>query len=342
MCIICMFCAGAEGDTTSYELEALGMTIDFPNTMSVKTQDLAEGIHLEATTQDSQLTISVTMEITPKSEEIYSFTQLTEEDLQDYREKMLTEEEYIEGNITRRGEGKDTIPYLDFYCKSTTQMNVTVYRRQSVTLINGMLITIESQSFGDDINSDELLLIENALQSIHFSNIRSTAPKKTNIGLIITLIVVGLLLLAIAFVTLSYFMGKSSVKRKHEASRERRHKAHKNHYDVLRNADETNRRLDKIGGYKSSKDYFDSTFGADEADNTSASSAPAERRPRSTSSGSKSSSTSTAFTHMGYFFKNVKKEVAKNKKKSKKSAHRYANNTKGRRQSRDYDVFRDR
>lgn len=340
-CILTIFtCAfSASAEEVSYKLKELNMSIKIPDTMSVKTRenssDLAEGIYLEATSADGALTISVSMIQNEKTQEIYSFVDLPTDTLMEYKEQLLKNDEYID--CTNGVYGK--VPFLDFSMKFKTDTGVDVYGMQSVTLINGMNISVNSQSVGDSFTSDELELINSCLESIRFSSIKSP-PKDVNIFGIIVWIVVGLIVLVAGFAVLSYFMGRRSAKRKSDAKRERRRKAD---YDVLKNAEEAKRleaQRAPVGGYKSSSDYFDNDF--EEATPASVppsalTTEPTAKDKAMVTAEKAVKTTGTAFTHVGYFFKNLKREISHSKKS--RSSRKKA---KTDRKPRDYDVFRDR
>lgn len=329
----CTFTAFAED--IKYELKDLKMSIKIPDTMAVKTRDnsdtLADTIYLEAASADSSLTISVAMIKNEKTQEIYSFENMPSTTLQDYKEQILENDGYIECKAGEYGG----VPFLDFSQKYTTEAGVEIYGKQSVTLVNGMSISITSQSAGDSFTSDELNLIKGCLDSIKFTYVR-TEQAGSNIWKVIIWIAVILLLLAVAFFVFSYYMGKRSADKKRELIRERQRKAD---YDVLSNAESSANKSSSgvVGGYKTSSDYFDKGF--DSAGNErKAPAKPAEPAvPTATEKAVRS--TKKAFTHVGYFLSNVKREMAKSKKsKSKKSKPSAKKRTK----SRDYDVFSDK
>ncbi len=338
MTLTCVFTASAEN--IKYDLKDLKMTISVPDSMAVKTRenssDLADTIYLEATNADTSLTISIAMIKNEKTQEIYSFENMPYSTLEDYKEQILDNDGYIECKDGTYGG----VPFLDFSQKYTTEAGVEIYGKQSVTLVNGMSISITSQSAGDSFTSDELNLIKGCLDSIKFNYVR-TEEAGSNLWKVILWIVIVLVVLAIAFFVFSYYMGKRSAEKKRAALKERRRKAD---YDVLSNAENAKKAQEssgKVSGYKTSADYFDKGF--NRAENTQRTPAqPAE--PTAPSATQKAvRSTKKAFTHVGYFFSNMKREINKSKKaKSKKAGSKSKPYAKKRTKSRDYDVFSDK
>lgn len=337
MVLFSSFAVSAEN--IKYNLKDLKMSISVPDSMACKTREnsdtLADSIYLEATSADGSLTISVAMIKNEKTQEIYSFQNMPYSTMEEYKEQMLENEGYIE---CKKGTYGD-VPFLDFSQKYVTEAGVEIYGKQSVTLVNGMSISITSQSAGDSFTSSELNLIKGCLESIRFDYIKTTDEGIGFWG--VFLWIVGILLvLLIAFLVFSYYMGKRSAEKKREALRERKRKAD---YDVLSAADAPKKKQTaegKVGGYKSSSDYFETGFEATEGTKKAepqpsvpAAPTPAQKAVRSTKK---------AFTHMGYFFSNMKKEMQNNKKsKSNKTTKKTKTSAKKRTKSRDYDVFSD-
>lgn len=339
MTLGCIITASAEN--IKYDLKDLKMTISVPDSMAVKTRDnstdLADTIYLEATSADSSLTISVAMIENEKTQEIFSFQNMPASTFEDYKEQILQNDGYIECKEGTYGG----VPFLDFSQKYTTEAGVEIYGKQSVTLVNGMSISITSQSAGDSFTSSELNLIKGCLESIEFDYIK-TEDTSTSFWTVFLWIIAILVVLAVAFLIFSYYMGKRSADKKREALREKHRKAD---YDVLSNAESEKKAQNvsgKVGGYKSSSDYFDSGF--DSAQRVEGSTAPAVQSSAPTSAEKAVRSTKKAFTRVGYFFSNMKREISKSKKSQSKS--KSGKNTKAsskkRARSRDYDVFSDK
>lgn len=340
MTLGCVITACAEN--IDYDLKELKMTISVPDSMAVRTKEnsdsLADTIYLEATSADASLTISVSMIQNEKTQEVFSFQNMSNSAFADYKEQMLQNDGYIE---CKEGE-YGGVTFLDFSQKYTTDAGVEIYGKHSVTLVNGMSISVASQSAGDSFTSDELNLIKGCLESIRFDYVK-TEETATSFWTVFIWIMAILLVLGIGFLVFSYYMGKRSADKKREALRERSRKAD---YDVLSNAENTAKKeasQGKVSGYKTSADYFDEGF--DRADTVRRKPAEAsEAAPAAPTATEKAvRSTRKAFTHMGYFFSNMKREIDKSKKaKSKKSGKKSKASAKKRAKSRDYDVFSDK
>ncbi|MBQ4569915.1 MAG: hypothetical protein IJA62_07705 [Ruminococcus sp.] len=332
--ILCLFTAfscafSVSAESIKYKIEDLKMSIDLPDTMTVKTkentQDMKEGIYLEAVEPESSLIISVSMIQDAETIKVDTFVDKPYSVLEDYKEQMEN---------LGFSEGKDGnyggVPFLDFSQKTTSESGLDIYTRHSTTLINGMSISIVSQSPGDNFTSDELSTIKACLDSIRFDT-QSTPSAGSVIGKVVLWIVVILLILGILLLLLSYYMGKRNAQRKRDLAQERKKNAD---YDVLKKADiRSKQEASGLGGYKSSSDFFESGFDA-EGKATATTSAPTTHSPSKTELAVKE--TKTAVTHMGYFFSNLKKEF-KNNRSNKKS--------KGKKQGRkavDYDIFNEK
>lgn len=323
-----LFTFSAAAESIKYDLSDLGMKISIPEDMTVKTRensaDLKEGIYLEAINTQSSLIISVSMVQDAETQKVYSFIDQPYSVLEEYKEHM---------EDLGFSEGKDGnyggVPFLDFSQKSTSETGLDIYTRHSITLINGMCISIVSQSPGDNFTSDELGIIKTCLDSIRFEGVGNSA-KGVNFWGVVLWIFIIIIILAVLLLLLSYYMGKKNNEKKRALAQERQKKAD---YDVLRRADLKNKQKSGIQGYKSSSDYFESGFDTDTAPSESA---PVPSSPTKAEKAVKE--TKTAVTHMGYFFKNLKRELGSNKKssKSKKSSQ------KGKRKAVDYDIFNEK
>lgn len=345
LCILLtVFCAvTVSADSVSYRIKELNMSIKIPDTLTVytreNTENMAESIYLEATNADSSLTITVSMIENEKTKEIYSFENLSSSALEDYKDQMLEIDGYLSCNTGSYG----SVPFLDFDQKFTTDNGGVIYGKQSVTLVSGMTISISSQSPGDSFTSDELGLIKGCLESIKFHSLNTSAPSKVSFWSVFLWILGVVLILGIAFLVLSFYMGRRSTQKKQEARREKRKKES---YDVLKQADQSRRRRSgdgNVSGYKTSSDYFDSDFDGETSRSHTADPAVSASDSRATQTAEKAvRSTHKAFTHMGYFFKNLKREINQSQKNKKKNPKKSKKTQNRRRQSRDYDVFSDR
>lgn len=335
--VFCTFTAFAED--IKYNLKDLKMTISIPDSFSVKTRenssDLAENIYLEATSADKEITISVAMIKNEKTQEIYSFENMSYSAFEEYKDNILSNDEYIE---CKKATYSD-VTFLDFSQKYTTEAKVDIYGKQSVTLVNGMSIFITSQSAGNNFTSDELTLIKGCLESIRFTQVKTT-ENTTSFWKVFLWIVLVLLVLAVAFFVFSYYMGKKSAEKKREALKEQRRKAD---FDVLSNAENAKKSntSENLGGYKSSAEYFETGFDAQQS--AQKKSAEPSQSPSHGATKKAVRSTKKAFTHAGYFLQNLKREINKSKHKKKpKTGKKSKVSAQKHRKPRDYDVFSDK
>lgn len=349
MTVICCFTAFAEGH--EYHLKDLGLSINFPDNMSVATRydentALNGDTYLEAKSSDNSLGITVSMLQNEKTQEIYSFSELSYSAMEEYKAEMLKNEQNLDCTDGNYGGVK----FLDFSQKYKTSQGEDVYGMQSVALVNGKYIFITSQSTGDSFTSSELKLIKGCLESIRFDHISSSDDGQKAVATVIWIIVI-LVILALCFVAFSFYMGRKS---KNDKNRRRIEEKKRSDYDVLRNADELDRRANRNGGirgYKTSGDYFENGY------DTAGKASSVREQASAKSKGSDKGSPNTfilglkaigrviaeAFVHVGYFFKNLSREIkhskskknTKQKKSSKRSDKRY-------KKSKDYDVFSDR
>lgn len=339
LCFVTAFtCAlTANAESISYELGELGMTISLPDSMTVKTaensQELEDGIYLEAVNSDSSLIISVSMMRNAETERVYTFVDQPNSVLNEFKESMEAEG-FSEGKYGTYGG----VPFLDFSQKSTSEAGVDVYTRHSITLINGMSISVVSQSPSDNFTSEELNILKACLDSIEFESAVDEAEKSGGFLTVFLWIVIILVVLVLGFLALSYYMGKRNAEKKRAIAQEKQRKAD---YDVLSRADMKAKKqaTSQVGGYKTSSDYFDSDFDT-QASPQKAVSSLTDAQSQSLSGAEKAvKETKSAFTHMGYFFRNLKKEFSsgKGKKNGKKRA-----SAKSKPKAKDYDIFSDR
>ncbi|MBQ2688401.1 MAG: hypothetical protein IJF52_07265 [Clostridia bacterium] len=321
LAIICLltacFSVNALGKT--YYIEELMMSIDIPEYMAVSTRatnpNMTEGIYLEASSSAPDLDIRVLMQKDEKTEEFFNLSLLSSSALDEYKNAILSNPEYSDCTEGEYGG----VLFLDFTTYDTVG-DITVYGRQSVTILNGMSIVIMSTSEGDALSSEEISLIREVVSSVKFDKILSNAPKVSFWQIFIPIIIV-LAVLVLGFFVLSYFMSKKS---KEEKRRRQKELERKRNYDVLSRAESNNHKPQSLGGYKTSDAFFEDAF-----DNVSKS----EKPQNSVVKESKKAVKST-----GYFFKNLKRELNKSKKNKKNAKKRVKPQD---RKPRDYDVFSD-
>lgn len=323
LCIVtalaCSLTASAQA--VEYYLEELGMTISISDSMSVRVKgpdsDLPREKYLEATSADKNLTLTITMVTNENIKKI--------DLLSDQPSDVISE---IKSNFVADGlsEGKDET-YGDALFLNFTQEEkrpgVSISARYSVTYINGMSITIVSQSKNGTFSNEDLTLIKDSLESIRFDSIEEAKQENTAKTVKTWIIVIVCILLtagaAIIIITL--------LKKKKAQNTFDPHKNRKSDYDVFKSPTPS-ANPKQIGGYKTSTDYFDNHF-----DN-----APRQKKPSAPQTNLQPAKKTGAATRLGYFAKNLKREFAKpkaNPNKAKKSKTK----TKSKPKAVDYDIF---
>lgn len=337
LAIFCIFAASlnvcAQGKT--YYIEELMMSIDIPEYMGVSTRatnpNMTEGIYLEASSSAPDLDIRVLMQKDDKTEEFFNLSLLSSSALGEYKNAILSNPEYSDCTEGTYGG----VLFLDFTTYDTVG-DITVYGRQSVTVVNGMSIVIMSTSEGDALSSEEISLIREVVSSVKFDKILSNAPK-VSFWKVLVIILVVLLVLALGFFAFSYFMSKKSREEKKRRKKELERKAD---YDVLSRAESKNRRPqnnDGLGGYKTSDAFFEDAFSSD--DTKPASTENGHRTQTQSPANGVVKSGKQAVKSTGYFFKNLKRELSKNKKNNKKAKKSQKNKS---RKPQDFDIFSDK
>lgn len=340
MCILPV-CAKSK----NYNINELKMSIAFPEEMSVVTRKtegvvLADGVYLRAKTHDNALTMMIIMDENEKTKEIYSFNQMTSEDLSNFKDELSSQ-----GYTNPRKGTYGKVDFLD-YTRVLTEGDKDIYTRQSITLINGMRIFIVSLSEGDDFTTEELNLIKGCLESIKFKSIKTEDKKANPLGVIFVILLI-IVLIAGIFLAVAYLIGRSLTNRK---KLDRTVRRRRENYDVLKSAEVKSRTSNpegKVTGYKTSGDYFEEGFATSES---------SALKPVSTlSPASKSDAAANAlvsvlktislglkilFTRISYFIQNLSRAIKKSAKSAKKNKKRSRRISKA--ASKEYDVFRDR
>ncbi|MBR1730833.1 MAG: hypothetical protein IJ725_00145, partial [Ruminococcus sp.] len=161
--MVCSFGMTAFAENTAYELNALNMSIPVPDDMIVLTRDstendpffttfklnydttmskLTEGnIYLEAVTEDSALTLTVTMTKTQDSTEIGSYNSLSDEELTNIMKKLRENKTYKDASPVEYNDVKYIC--LNMSYKSGKK---TVQAQQYNTVMNGENINITLQA----------------------------------------------------------------------------------------------------------------------------------------------------------------------------------------------------
>lgn len=335
LCLItACFSVSALGKT--YYIEELKMSIDIPDYMGVSTRstnpDMTEGIYLEASSSAPDLDIRVLMQQDEKTEEFFNLSLLSSSALKEYKNAILSNPEYSDCTEGEYGG----VLFLDFTTYDTVG-DITVYGRQSVTVVNGMSIVIMSTSEGDALSSEEIALIREVVSSVKFDKILSNAPK-VSFWKVLVIILIVLLVLALGFLAFSYFMSKKSREEKKRRKKELERKAD---YDVLSRAESKSHKpknADGLGGYKTSNAFFEDAFGSDGAKPASTEERTSSAQPQNTAQ-SMVKEGKSAVKSTGYFFTNLKRELKKNKKNNSKAKKSQKNKS---RKPQDFDVFSDK
>ena len=161
--IVCSFAFTAFADSTAYEIDTLNMSIPIPDDMLVLTRDSTENdaffkkfklnynttmskltesnIYLEAVTEDSALTLTVTMTRTEDSAEIGSYNSLDDEELTNIMKKLRENKTYKDASpVEYKG--------VKYICLNMSFKNgkKTVQAQQYNTVMNGENINITMQA----------------------------------------------------------------------------------------------------------------------------------------------------------------------------------------------------
>lgn len=318
--LLCSFSAFAE--SKEYYLKDLGMSLYISDTLNVKTTenaDLPKGYYFEATNEDSSLRISIAMEKNEITEKVDSFANQSSSYLEEY--KVSLEDKGL-------SEVKDatygSVPFLDYKQTTKNSAGTDTFELHSITCINGMSIAIVSESAGDNFTSDELALIKGTLESIRFDSVKiqqQQEAKKNTKAWIISILLIVLCGSAIVFIFITV---KKNRRRKAAISQQKKNR----NFDVLRGAEISQQKADNnnLGGYKSSSDFFDEHFDINSNEN--------QQSENISSTKSEDKKKTSPLTRMGYFAKNLSREINKSKSKSKKSK------SKKKRKAEDFDIFK--
>lgn len=157
--IVCAFAFTAFAESTAYEISELNMSIPVPNDMLVLTRkstkndpffkkfklnyddtmsQLKDGnIYLEAVTEDSSLTLTVTMTKTQDSTEIGSYNSLSDEELSNIMKKLRENKAYKDASPVEYND-------IKYICLNMSYKNgkKTVKAQQYNTVMNGENINI--------------------------------------------------------------------------------------------------------------------------------------------------------------------------------------------------------
>ena len=323
LCILTAFACSltASAKAVEYYLEDLGMTISISDSMSVKVKgpesDLPKEKYLEATSKDKGLKISITMDTNETSKKIGSLADQPSEVIDKIKEN-LENEGLSESKEATYGD----VTFFDFSKKEVDVAGNDIYTLQSITYINGMSVAIVSQSNDKNFTSDEISIIKESLESIRFDSVEQ-AQKENTAKTVKTWVIVILAILLTAGAGVLIF---TFVKKKKSRSAFESQKSKKTDYDVFKSSTPTTQQ-GQIGGYKTSTDYFDNHFDK----------APAQRKKPTVTDNTPAKKTG-AVTRIGYFAKNLSREISKAKAKQNKSKNSKSK-TKAKPKAVDYDIF---
>ena len=182
--VLNLMTVSAEGNFTTYEIDEIGMSVAVPDDMPVVTRDsektdefftvfktdydstmenLEKGnIYLQAMKTDNSAVLTVSMDETEKSKDIENYNDLSEDEIDDIKKSLLTDENYKSCSIEKHNQNT----YLNFYVKTESD-NKTVYANQCNTVVDGKLYIITLQgSNGKKITADNKGLMESILDSV--------------------------------------------------------------------------------------------------------------------------------------------------------------------------------
>ena len=161
--IVCPFAFTAFAESTAYEIDALNMSIPIPDDMIVLTREstandeffktfklnydttiskLTEGnIYLESVTEDSALTLTVTMTKTEDSKKIGSYNSLSDEELANIMQKLRENKTYKDASPVEYND-------IKYICLNMSFKNgkKIVQAQQYNTVMNGENINITMQA----------------------------------------------------------------------------------------------------------------------------------------------------------------------------------------------------
>lgn len=319
LCILTAFACSisVSAEAIEYYLEDLGMSISISDSMNVKVKgpesDLPKEKYLEATSADKNLTFTISMET---SEDTKKITSLADQPTDVIDEIKST---FVSGGLS---EGKDET-YGDALFLNFTQEEENISARYSVTYINGMAITIVSQAKNNTFSNDDLALIKGSLESIRFDSIEQIKQENTENAIKIWIIVIiSILLTAGAVIFIVSLVKKNKARKSFES-----HSRKKADYDVFKSHTPSTQNK-QIGGYKTSTDYFDNHFDK----------APVRKKEPHPHTPNNQQKKTSAVTRMGYFAKNLQKELKKSNSANNK-AKRHGAKGKAKRTAVDYDIF---
>ncbi|MBE6825225.1 MAG: hypothetical protein E7513_07820 [Ruminococcaceae bacterium] len=240
MCSV--ICVSALDD--KYTIDELGLSIKIPKEYTVITRTTEQGdeafktlgldydetmtafsaanIHLQATSDDNVLKITLTKTADKNSEAINNYSELKSSERKTVLEAFLSDDAYTSGvEIKHNGN-----IYFDLGFSQQTQSGI-IYGYQCHSVINGMNINLTLQKNAEELTADEIKVVTNIANSINFKKIVHKAGVSFDwwrvLLWIVILIVIGLLA--------KYFYDQYN-KSKKEKKNERRNRLKKSHFDT--------------------------------------------------------------------------------------------------------------
>ena len=322
LCIILAIICAFPTYAASYDLSDLGMSIDIPDSMIViKGTEMTgnDTCYLQATSQDKTLKISIYME--PASE-IQTFEGLSNSALNDIKYQIEAE-----GFSAGSTENYGNVPFLNFSRQEEDANEMVTTTRLSMTVIDSKKIQIISAVNNYTFSNEELSTITGILNSIEFDSVVQKAKEEKANSIKKWVITILIICVVAALSVYIYIQMKKHKIRKALTTPQKK----STDYDVLSQAEEKNT-YSQVGGYKTSSDYFDKAF---DENNQKKSATPS---PEEKNIPEAQNNKPTAIKRMGYFAKNLKREIDKTKSrsKSKKSP------AKTKRKAVDYDIFNEK
>ncbi len=183
----CVFSAGALED--KYDIDELGMSLKIPKEYFVLTRETestdeafkeleldydetmtafsAANIYLRAVSEDEVLKITLTQTSDKNSEAINNYSDLSSSERKTIIDAFLSDKMYTSGvEVKHNGN-----IYFDLSFAQQTPVNV-IYGYQCHTVINGMNINLTLQKDDEELTADEIKVVTNIANSIHFDKIK--------------------------------------------------------------------------------------------------------------------------------------------------------------------------
>lgn len=187
MMFCCVFSAGALDD--KYDIDELGMSLKIPKEYTVITREserndeafkllkldydetmtafTAANIYLRAVSEDEILKITLTQTSDKNSEALNNYSDLSSSERQTIIDAFLSDTMYTSGVEVKH----DGNIYFDLSFAQETPAGV-IYGYQCHTVINGMNINLTLQKDDEALTADEIKVVTNIANSIHFDKIK--------------------------------------------------------------------------------------------------------------------------------------------------------------------------